>query len=77
MLGEIRAFYGEFTGLRTARKHIGWYVADLPGGELFRARMNALESCERQREAVDEFFAQLGPADDALPISADKHRLAA
>ena len=30
--------YGEFTGVRTARKHIGWYVKSLPGGEAFRAR---------------------------------------
>ncbi|MEN3291288.1 MAG: tRNA-dihydrouridine synthase [Burkholderiales bacterium] len=50
------AFYGEFMGLRTARKHIGWYVRDLPGGEEFRQRMNRLESCEEQLAAVDAFF---------------------
>lgn len=50
------AFYGDFLGLRTARKHIGWYVRDLPGGEAFRQRMNRLESCEEQLAAVDSFF---------------------
>lgn len=50
------AFYGEFMGLRTARKHIGWYVRDLPGGEEFRQRMNRLESCKEQLAAVDAFF---------------------
>ena len=50
------AFYGEYMGLRTARKHIGWYVRDLPGGEAFRQRMNRLESCEEQLAAVDAFF---------------------
>jgi tRNA-dihydrouridine synthase B len=50
------AFYGDFMGLRTARKHIGWYVRDLPGGEEFRQRMNRLESCEEQLAAVDAFF---------------------
>jgi tRNA-dihydrouridine synthase B len=50
------AFYGEFMGLRTARKHIGWYVRDLPGGEEFRQRMNRLESCTEQLAAVDAFF---------------------
>jgi tRNA-dihydrouridine synthase B len=50
------AFYGEFMGLRTARKHIGWYVRDLPGGEEFRQRMNRLESCDDQLAAVDAFF---------------------
>jgi tRNA-dihydrouridine synthase B len=50
------AFYGEYLGVRTARKHIGWYVRDLVGGEAFRQRMNLLESCEQQLAAVDTFF---------------------
>jgi tRNA-dihydrouridine synthase B len=50
------AFYGEYLGVRTARKHIGWYVEDLPGGEAFRQRMNLLESTAEQLAAVDEFF---------------------
>ena len=50
------AFYGEFMGVRTARKHIGWYVRDLPGGEAFRRRMNLLEDCEQQLAAVNAFF---------------------
>ena len=50
------AFYGEFLGLRTARKHIGWYVRELEGGEAFRQRMNLLESTAAQLAAVDEFF---------------------
>ncbi len=50
------AFYGEFTGVRTARKHIGWYVHNLVGGELFRQQMNKMESCEQQLQAVHDFF---------------------
>ena len=50
------AFYGEYVGVRTARKHIGWYVQDLPGGEEFRQRMNLLESTAEQLAAVDDFF---------------------
>jgi len=49
-------FYGDYLGVRTARKHIGWYVRDLPGGEAFRQRMNLLECTEAQLEAVDQFF---------------------
>lgn len=66
MLAHLRAhyaFYGEFMGVRTARKHIGWYVRDLPGGEDFRQAMNKLEDCQQQLDAVEEFFtrqAQLG-----------------
>ena len=50
------AFYGEYLGVRTARKHIGWYVRDLLGGEIFRQRMNLIEECDTQLAAVDEFF---------------------
>jgi len=59
-LDDHYAFYGEFVGLRTARKHIGWYVSGLPGGDAFRALMNTLESCDTQRAAVDRFLASLG-----------------
>lgn len=50
------AFYGEFLGVRTARKHIGWYVRELDGGEAFRQKMNLLESTFDQLQAVDVFF---------------------
>ena len=50
------AFYGEYLGVRTARKHIGWYVRDLAGGEDFRQRMNLLDDCEEQLAAVADFF---------------------
>ncbi|MFL9924661.1 tRNA dihydrouridine synthase DusB [Herbaspirillum lusitanum] len=50
------AFYGDYLGVRTARKHIGWYVRDLPGGEEFRQRMNRLEDCRLQLQAVQAFF---------------------
>ena len=49
-------FYGAYLGVRTARKHIGWYVRDLPDGEIFRQRMNLIEDCDTQLAAVDNFF---------------------
>jgi tRNA-dihydrouridine synthase B len=55
-LREHYAFYGEFMGVRTARKHIGWYVEDLVDGEAFRQQMNMLETCEEQLAAVNMFF---------------------
>ena len=58
--------YGEFLGVRSARKHIGWYVKALPGGEDFRARMNLLERCELQVQAVADYFDGLGAASDRL-----------
>ncbi len=69
-LDDHYAFYGEGTGLRTARKHIGWYVGSLPDGEAFRARMNAIDDCTSQRDAVDAYLAGLGDDRDALPAAA-------
>ena len=63
--------YGEFTGVRTARKHIGWYVKTLPGGEAFRAQMNQLDNCDAQLSAVGEFFDALGDRMDRIPAAAD------
>jgi len=63
--------YGEFTGVRTARKHIGWYVNTLPGGEAFRAQMNALEDCAAQLQAAGDFFDDLATRMDRIPASID------
>jgi tRNA-dihydrouridine synthase B len=48
--------YGEEQGARVARKHIGWTVARLPGGEAFRRRANALVDAAAQLGAVQEYF---------------------
>jgi tRNA-dihydrouridine synthase B len=60
--------YGEFAGVRSARKHIGWYVRALPGGEAFRARMNGLTDCQSQWSAVKDFFDELNTRMDRLPV---------
>ncbi len=65
------ALYGEFTGVRTARKHIGWYVKTLPGGERFRAQMNLLDDCKAQLQAVGNFFDGLGDQMDRIPAGTD------
>ena len=58
-LQNLYAFYGEGKGHRIARKHIGWYLADAPGGELFRQQMNLLDTAETQHAAVLHFLNQL------------------
>ena len=63
--------YGGYTGVRTARKHIGWYVKTLPGGEAFRAQMNLLEDCDAQLRAVREYFEELGDRMDRIPAAGD------
>ena len=66
-LQDHYALYGEFTGVRSARKHIGWYVRSLPGGETFRAQMNALMDAQAQLQAVDNFFDGLSAITDRMP----------
>jgi tRNA-dihydrouridine synthase B len=61
------ALYGDYSGVRTARKHIGWYVRALPGGEDFRGRMNAIEDCELQMRAVSDYFDALADAMVRIP----------
>lgn len=56
---EHYEFYGEYVGLRTARKHIGWYCKGLRDSHSFRHHMNTLESCEDQLKAVNHFFEHL------------------
>lgn len=51
------SFYGEIKGVRTARKHIGWYLKGLPGVKVFRDFLNQLESTDAQMRAIDDFFA--------------------
>jgi tRNA-dihydrouridine synthase B len=66
-LRDHYTLYGEFTGVRSARKHIGWYVKALPGGEAFRAHMNLLQDCEAQLQAVNDFFDGLSDQADRIP----------
>jgi tRNA-dihydrouridine synthase B len=53
------AFHGEFAGVRTARKHLGWYAAGLVEGAAFRNEVNRLESSAAQIAAVNRFFDRL------------------
>jgi tRNA-dihydrouridine synthase B len=73
-LQDHYALYGEFTGVRSARKHIAWYVRDLPGGEAFRTQMNQIDDSASQWHAVNAFFENLGRCTDRVPVVlADRH----
>jgi tRNA-dihydrouridine synthase B len=56
-LGELYRFYGEYVGVRVARKHLGWYSRGRSRSAEFRARVNGTESCEAQLDMVREFFS--------------------
>ena len=63
---DLYDFYGEYTGLRVARKHISWYTKGLPGSAVFRHRMNQLESLDEQMQAVTEFFEEQKAGNERL-----------
>ncbi len=66
-LQDHYALYGDFLGVRSARKHIGWYVKALPGGVDFSSRMNLIDDCHQQFDAVADFFDRLNARADRLP----------
>ena len=53
----IHAHYGEFLGIRIARKHVGWYVGTLPQGEEFRKYFNQLEDPYQQIQGLHDFLS--------------------
>jgi len=58
-LEGLYALYGEEQGARVARKHIGWTVRELPGGEAFRRSVNAAADARAQMRAVHDYFGRL------------------
>jgi tRNA-dihydrouridine synthase B len=65
-LEDHYSLYGSFTGVRTARKHIAWYVHGLPGSTEFRQHLNAIEDCQKQSLAVADFLDAIGQKADRL-----------
>ena len=52
-------FYGDYTGVRMARKHIAWYSKGLRDGNPFRQQMNTLEHPQQQIDFTEQFFEKL------------------
>ncbi len=62
MLGHLEnlyAFYGEFTGVRVARKHISWYSKGQSHGAAFRQAVCRVNTIDEQLSMTHEFFERL------------------
>lgn len=57
-LDELYCFYGEFTGVRVARKHLTWYLRNSPGSGPIRNRLVRVETAAEQQHLVGHFFDQ-------------------
>ncbi len=58
-LEGLYSLYGGEHGARVARKHIGWTVRALPGGEALRSSVNRLHAAREQLTAVNDYFERL------------------
>ena len=65
-LQDHYSLYGSHIGVRSARKHIGWYTHGLPQAQAFRQTMNTIEDCARQLAVVADYFERLGQYSDRL-----------
>ncbi|NIC04461.1 tRNA dihydrouridine synthase DusB [Billgrantia bachuensis] len=67
-LHALHEFYGDYMGVRIARKHLGWYLAsdcrfNTERQRELRAAFNALEQPDEQYDFIDDLFCPEGRAD--------------
>ena len=51
--------YGRETGVKMARKHLGWYTKGKPGSAEFRNRVNFIDDADEVICALGKFYAPL------------------
>ena len=56
---NVHNFYGGIMGVRIARKHVGWYLAEHDTENTFRRKFNGLELADDQLDALDNYFQSL------------------
>ena len=55
-LDNLYGFYGEYSGVRVARKHITWYLKTLPEAAAFRERVVRVETAREQQSLISSYF---------------------
>ncbi len=58
-LEHMLEHYGEYTGVRSARKHIAWYSKGLRDSSEFRSQINRLSEAKAVHEAITAFYTPL------------------
>ena len=59
MCRPFTIFYGEYQGVRFARKHVAWYLEKILENQDFRRGFNALVNASEQLDALKYFFDKL------------------
>lgn len=55
-LNALYELYGEYQGIRIARKHIRWYLERLPAADLIWKQINQLDSIKFQLSMLNHYF---------------------
>jgi len=55
----LHQFYGDYQGVRFARKHVAWYLEKMLESQDFRRGFNALDNASSQLDALKYFFDKL------------------
>lgn len=66
-LQNLYELYGEYSGVRIARKHIAWYCKGKPHAAEFRQRVYRLETAAEQLAHIESFFNPEGLSDSGHP----------
>jgi tRNA-dihydrouridine synthase B len=51
--------YGRQTGVKIARKHLGWYTKGMPGSAEFRNQVNFIDDADQVMGELDRFYEPL------------------
>ena len=65
-LHQLYEFYGEYAGVRIARKHLGWYCKQRQGNGILRALMNSAETAREQLQIVRDYFSTFAEKEQAI-----------
>ncbi len=57
-ISNLHQFYGEYQGVRIARKHIGWYCKQKENSNEFRAVINRIENASEQLSVLRHYFSE-------------------
>lgn len=55
-VNALHQFYGDYLGVRIARKHVGWYLQTLADKTQFRSVFNRIDNTQEQLDKLEEFF---------------------
>jgi tRNA-dihydrouridine synthase B len=64
-LESLYEFYGEHTGVRMARKHLGWYCRQHPDAQQLRRTLMVMEDSRAQFAAAKQVFREWSALDAA------------